>query len=276
MTPEPAPDPQAWETALQECVRDWHLTPGDRYPSGAGGLACPATRADGTPVVVKIIHPHHESEHEADALEAWKGNGAVRVLDRDDDRHAVLLEQCRPGTPLSAAGPEVALEVLIGLLPRLWITPPQHFNTLVDEAAWWRSYLPDRWERGRPFERRLLDAALEALDRLPGSQGEQMLVNQDLHGDNVLAADREPWLVIDPKPLAGEREFGCAAIIRSGELGHSRREVVGRLDRLSDELGLDRERAQDWTMAQTMAWDLNDRGEMADRGLDVIRWLMDA
>ena len=49
-----------------------------------------------------------------------------------------------------------------------------------------------------------------------------MLVNQDLHADNILSATREPWLVIDPKPLAGEREFGVAAIVRGGELGHSR------------------------------------------------------
>src|SRR5215475_7700941 len=37
----------------------------------------------------------------------------------------------------------------------------------------------------------------------------QVLVHQDLHGDNVLAAEREPWLVIDPKP------FGCKARIFS-------------------------------------------------------------
>ena len=71
-----------------------------------------------------------------------------------------------------------------------------------------------------------------------------MLLHQDLHGDNVLAAEREPWLAIDPKPLAGEREFGIAPIVRSRELGHSRREVLGRLDRLVTELGLDRERAR--------------------------------
>ena len=41
-----------------------------------------------------------------------------------------------------------------------------------------------------------------------------MLVNQDLHADNVLAAEREPWLVIDPKPLTGEREFAVAPIVR--------------------------------------------------------------
>ena len=72
---------------------------------------------------------------------------------------------------------------------------------------------------------------------LPGTQGEQVLVNQDLHGDNVLSAQREPWLLIDPKPLLAEREFSLVPIIRSAELGHSRKQVLRRLDRLTAELG---------------------------------------
>jgi streptomycin 6-kinase len=95
-----------------------------------------------------------------------------------------------------------------------------------------------------------------------------------LHGENVLAAEREPWLVIDPKPLRGEREFSLAPIIRSAELGHTRDEVVYRLDRLSTELQLDRERVRGWTIAQTMAWGLYSNG--AERHFETIRWLLAA
>jgi streptomycin 6-kinase len=42
-----------------------------------------------------------------------------------------------------------------------------------------------------------------------------VLLHQDLHADNVLAAQREPWLTIDPKPLSGEREFGVTALVRA-------------------------------------------------------------
>ena len=141
------------------------------------------------------------------------------------------------------------------------------------EADWWAGYLPERWEQwGRPFERRLLDAALDALTTLPATQGEPVLLHQDLHGDNVLAAEREPWLVIDPKALVGEREFGLAPIIRSRELGHSRRAVLGRLGRLTSELGLDRERARAWAIAQTIAWAF----EPAVLGthVETARWLL--
>src|SRR6185437_8770754 len=79
---------------------------------------------------------------------------------------------------------------------------------------------------------RLKDAALAYLRDLVPTQGERVLVHQDLQASNVLAAEREPWLVIDPKPLAAERELQAASIIRSPEFGHSRRATLYRLDRL--------------------------------------------
>ena len=99
-------------------------------------------------------------------------------------------------------------------------------------------------------------------------------MNQDLHGENVLAAEREPWLVIDPKPLAGEREFSLAPIVRGAELGHSRAQVVRRLDTLATCLGLDRERARLWTLGQTLAWGCE--GERVTDHLETARWLSEA
>jgi streptomycin 6-kinase len=266
-------DPVSAVTAA-ECGRAWGLALGEPYPPGAAGYAVRVTLPDGTPAVLKLSHPHRESEHEADALASWEGDGAVRLIDRNDARHAILMERCEPGTPLSAAGPEAALDVLIDLLPRLWKPAGAPFHSLADEAAWWAGYLPEEWEgAGRPFERRLLDAAIEALEALAPSQGEQVLLHQDLHGDNVLAAQREPWLAIDPKPLVGEREFAVAPIVRSTELGHSRRAVLHRLDRLTSELGLDRDRARGWTIGQTIAWAATD--DPAVEHLEVARWLLE-
>jgi streptomycin 6-kinase len=240
---------------VAQCVDQWGLRLREPYSAGAAGYTARAELPDGSPAVLKIIYPHREAEHEADALAYWNGDGAVRLLARDDDRWAMLIERCEPGTRLSEIKPDAALDVLIGLLPRLWKPAAPPFRPLADEAAWWVSYLPERWERaGRPFGRRLLDTAIDALESLPPTQGEQVLLHQDLHGENVLAAQREPWLVIDPKPLVGEREFGVASIVRSFEFGHSRREVLDRLDSLTSELGLDRERARGWTIGQTIAW----------------------
>jgi streptomycin 6-kinase len=261
---------------VRECAEIWELRLGEPYARGAAGYAVRARLPNGTPAVLKLFWPHRESEHEADALELYDGDGAVRLLARDDARWAMLLERCEPGTPLSVAGAEVALDVIAGLLPRLSKPAGAPFHALADEAAWWISYLPEQWEEsGRPFDRKLLDAAVEALEQLRASQGEQVLLHQDLHADNVLAAEREAWLVIDPKPLVGEREFALAPVVRGGELGHSRRDVLHRLDRLAGELGLDRERARGWTIGQTLAW-AYDGGEWSDEHIDVVRWLLEA
>jgi streptomycin 6-kinase len=226
-------------------------------------------------VVLKIQWPHRESEHEAAALELWDGDGAVRLLAHDDERHALLLERCRPGTYLGELDAHAGLEVLIGLLPRLWKPAGPPFRSLAEEAGWWAGYIRPEWEEaGRPFEEDLVDAAVSVLEELAPTQGEQVLIHQDLHGDNVLAAEREPWLVIDPKPLAGEREFGLASIIRSVELGHSERAVVDRLDRLSSELGVDRERARGWALGQTIAWSFG--SELQRTHVETARWLLRA
>ena len=259
---------------VAECVAEWNLRLGEPYEPGAAGYTVRAELPDGRDAVLKLIYPDRESEHEADALALWDGHGAVQLLARDDERSAVVIERCEPGTALAAAGPDVALEVLIALLPRLWVETGEPFHTLEDEAAWWIGYLPEQWERSdRTVERRLVDAAVDALTSLSPSQGQQVLLHQDLHGDNVLAAGREPWLAIDPKPLIGEREFAVAPIVRSFELGHSKREVLHRFDRLTGELGLDRERARGWTVAQTVAWTYDSKYHA--RHVETVRWLLE-
>ncbi len=240
--------------SLEEIAEEWDLTLGAPYvPGAASEDVVRVELADGTPAVLKIGIPHRESEQEADALERWDGDGAVRLLARDDARSALLLERCEPGTYLSN-GADDPLGVLIELLPRLW-KDATGFHTLADEVAWWN-----------------IDGPVGELAReLATTQGELVLVHQDLHANNVLAAEREPWLVIDPKPLAAEREYAVAPIVRSNELAHSKRDVLYRLDRLCSELGLDRERARGWTIVQTTAWSGGDYP--VKEHLEALAWL---
>jgi streptomycin 6-kinase len=106
---------------VDACTAAWDLRVGKPYAAASVSLALPATRADGSPAVLKIQFPDRESQHEADALARWGGEGAVRLVEWDPERHALLLERCDPGTPLSGEEPERALDVLIGILSRLWV-----------------------------------------------------------------------------------------------------------------------------------------------------------
>jgi streptomycin 6-kinase len=259
---------------VEECAQAWSLRVRTPCPDSHVSLVLPVDRADATPAVLKIQFPHRECEHEAAALRTWRGDGAVQLLAHDAARHALLLERCTPGTHLRELSAEDALLVLVDLLPCLWKPASEPIGTLAQEAAHWQRSLPQSWERAaHPFERELLDAALRALETLPGSQGQLVLLHQDLHADNVLRAEREPWLVIDPKPLMGEREFGVAPIVRSYELGHGEAAVLHRLDRVCRALGLDRERARRWTLAQALAWSFDGAGAVLPRHVETARWL---
>lgn len=261
---------------IQACADLWELRLDPPYAESYVSLVLPGTRSDKTPVVLKLQFPHSESEYEAEALKCWNGQGTVRLFGYELRYHALLMEKCEPGSPLSGVGPDEALETLAELLPRLWIEADKPFVSLCEESAKWAEHLPSCWERaGRPFEMKLLDSALQAIHSLRESQGQQVLVNQDLHGDNVLRARREPWLVIDPKPLTGEREFSIAPIVRSYEFGHSQKATVHRLNRLTNVLGLLRERARLWAFAQTLAWSFESERAL-DRHVQTARWLCHA
>jgi streptomycin 6-kinase len=207
-------------------------------------------------VVLKLNAPSHfEADREADALACWDGRGAVRLVARDDERRAFVCERCRPGTRLWDAGADDRA-VIAGLLPALTLDPgaAHPFRLLGDEADRWSEEVPGRWESaGRPFERPLLDLALDVFRSVDRSASS--LVNQDLHGGNVLRAERKPWLVIDPKPLVGEPELNGVGLLRNAEPAA----VRPWLDALA-ELGLDRERLRGWGAAHALAWGWDDEG----------------
>lgn len=271
---------RAWLRSLPNLIAEvcsrWSLTLGEPYEGSYVSLVLPAERDGDSSLVLKLQFPHRESEHEAAALRAWGGNGAIRLIDDAPDLGALLLERCVPGAYLADAGSDTALPVLANLVQRLAVSMTEPFTALADEARRWAENLPTRWEEaGRPFELPLVDRAVELLDGLAADQGEQVLIHQDLHAHNVLSAQREPWLAIDPKPLHGEIEFALAPIVRSYELGHSRQAVLYRLDHLSEAIGVDRTRARDWCFAQTVAWSIEGSAALW-RHLETARWLLTA
>lgn len=264
------PGGRRWLRSLPELVRDcargWDLTIGAPYNGGKVGLALRVERADGSPAVLKVSFPARDTAGEAAALAHWRGNGAVRLLERDDARHALLLERCEPGGQLSDVEDEDEAQLAAaGVLKRIWRPPSRghQFGLLATEAAWWADELPSRWTLcGRPCERRLVDAAVAAYRELGSDQDGLVVCHQDFHGGNVLRASRERWLAIDPKPLVGERAFDTAWLLRNrrasvGADAHPERRLRRRLDLLSSELGLDRDRVRGWGIARMLAWGLD-------------------
>ncbi|MET7345113.1 aminoglycoside phosphotransferase family protein, partial [Streptomyces sp. NPDC005547] len=77
---------------------------------------------------------------------------------------------------------------------------------------------------------------------------------------------REPWIAIDPEPLAGDPGFDLWPALNSRwddvvAKGDMLRIVRRRFDLLTEVLGLDRARATGWTLGrllQNALWDIDD------------------
>jgi len=246
---------------VEACTQQWSLTIGAPFPGPTISFVAPAALQDGTKVVLKISLPDRETAHEADALRLLDGDGSVRLLAADPARCALLLERLEPGTSLLEVPDEDQANVIAtGLLRRFWCPlPPGHpFDLAADRAAEWAlSVVPEFLALGKPFEARLAEEAAVLFTELSVSREPSVLLHQDFHHGNVLSARREPWLIIDPKPLAGERAFDAGALLRDrrhalATASDGARIMARRLDLLADRLALDRTRMRDWGLAQAV------------------------
>lgn len=267
---------RAWIAALPDLaiafLDRWTLRPDGPGRHGMASLVLPVTRADGTPAALKLQPVTDEHATEPVGLRVWDGDGAVRLLDHDPDTGTMLLERLDAARPLSSVpDDDTALGVLAELLVRLVAWPaPEGLRHLADIAAAMLAQVPGAVPAlGDPADRRLVRACASAVAELVGEPGDRLL-HWDLHYDNVLTGEREPWLAIDPKPLAGDPGFDLLPaldnrwdeVVASGDVT---RTVLRRFDLLTEALGLDRQRATGWTLGrvlQNALWDVED-GETA-------------
>ncbi|MGH9046049.1 MAG: aminoglycoside phosphotransferase family protein, partial [Acidimicrobiales bacterium] len=206
-------DERAWLAGLPECVRQleqkWGVQTDRPYEEGSCSWVAPGTTADGTPVVLKVAWPHREARGESAALQLWCGRGAPILYAAEPSCNAMLMERCDPGTPLSRASlsPEEGLCVAAAMLRALWVVPPKDHGLehLADVGAEWAVTVRDRQADLRPpFDPGLVELGAHMLESLSIPASEEVLVHGDANPTNFLSARREPWLLIDAKPMVGD------------------------------------------------------------------------
>lgn len=237
---------------VEELCGRWGLTPDGAPMHGYLGVVVPVWRGDEL-CVLKVSWRDPSNMDEAQALAAWQGAGAARLLAVEPADHAMLLERLDHRRALKELPVDQALVVAGGLLRRLAIPTMGNFRTLPVMAAELADSLPARWETyGRPLARPMLERTCEVA-RQYGPRAAKLLVNYDLHDENILAGEREPWLAVDPKVVIGDPEFGIAQLLmnRLEEI-----EQTGGLDRhfalLCEAAALNRELARAWTLVRTV------------------------
>ncbi|MEV5434996.1 aminoglycoside phosphotransferase family protein [Streptomyces sp. NPDC052682] len=260
-----------------EFLDRWGLRPDGPSMSGVCALVLPVVRrADGTPAVLKLQLLDAESEGEPVALRVWDGDGAVRLLDHDEATGTMLLERLDPARMLRhLPDARAAALVIAGLLAHLTSVPaPPGLRRLGDLARAMLERTPRALERvPDPGTRRLLADCAAAVREVAGTPGDRLL-HGDLHYDNVLAADRAPWLAIDPKPLAGDPGFELLPAL------YNRFDPDGispRFDAMTGVLGLDRARARAWTLGrvlQNCLWEIEGGRPLEAEHLQIARRLL--
>jgi streptomycin 6-kinase len=245
---------------VDDLARRWSLRVGRPFqPGGSASWVAPARTSAGERVVMKVGFRHDEALDEAGGLRAWDGRGTVRLLDSclTGMAIALLLEACEPGTPLSRARPELEQDVIVaGLLRRMWIKPPagQAFRPLRAMCDRWAGQFEDDYAAARARGEDQVDpglarAGIELFRQLPRTAGRAVLLSTDLHHENVLAAAREPWLAIDPKPYTGDPAYDPVQHMLNFP-GRLAADPAGFAHRMAGLAGLDPDRVRHWLFAR--------------------------
>jgi streptomycin 6-kinase len=221
-------------------------------PEVSCAWVAPVVHGNGARAVLKLGMPHVEGMDELQGLRFWDGDPTVRLLDTDARLNAMLLERCEPGTTLRRL-PEFEQDIVVAkLLRRLWRAPPapHSFRALATMTAYWAQEtraVASAWP-----DAALIEDGLRLFDDLSRPSFDDVLLATDLHAGNVLSAQREPWLFIDPKPFVGDRAYDATQHLFNCK-NRLLSDPKASIRRFADLLELDHERVRLWMFARAAA-----------------------
>jgi len=260
------PGVRDWITTLPGIVsglaRRWSLSVGEPFqPGGQCSWVAPVAGPAGGGLVLKVgfRFPGGEERDEAAGLRIWDGNGTVRLhaACASGSSYMLLMERCVPGTPLGQVLSEPDQDVVVaGKLRRLWAQPhaAYPFRPLAQMCAAWADEFEARYAVADPAQRidpGLARAGIALFRSLPVTAARQVLLCTDLHAGNILAARREPWLVIDPKPYVGDPAYDVVQHMLNCE-DRLAADPAGLAARMAYLAGLEADRVRRWLFARSV------------------------
>jgi len=259
---------QQWLEAFPERLKAaevrWGITIGDPFdPGGFTSWTAPTVTQAGEDVVYKCVIPHDEAVGEDAALAAYDGDGAVRLVASQPSTFELLIESCNPGTDLwSATDERHRFEVAGELMRTLWRpTDTGSVASLTDVGPRWADIMERRMlTLDLPWITDPIDRGAELMRTLPFDNDHPLLIHGDFHPGNILAAQRNPWLVIDPKPMIGSPAYDAVQLLTQADGRVVEPPPVAaiekRLDVLAALLGIEAERIALWALARTAEWSM--------------------
>lgn len=265
------------ETAFAPWLSRWNLI-ADGMPIRTNASRLLPVRHGGKPAMLKL--PEVEDERLGyRLLEYWDGDGAARLIARDDSGSAMLIERASGGRSLSAmarsGADDEATVILCDAIARLHKPRGRTPDGLIPLETWFRELFPMAVSRGG----RLAYSAAMASELLAAQQ-EILPLHADIHHDNVLDFEERGWLVIDPKSVIGDRAFDYTILFCDPDLADPEPPVAivpGRFERRLEivlaKSGLERRRLLRWIVAWcglSAAWFLGDDDPLADINMAIM------
>lgn len=210
---------------VDEMLTRWVCAPDGPVLHGGVGVVIPVRAEASGPGVLKVSFPHPGNVHEP--------------------------ERAQMSTLLEVESADDAAEIAGAISRRLAIKAPAGLPRLSERAdEWERQLLEDAAELDHPLSASALGTALATVCELGRLQPE-LMVHGDFHASNILRAEREPWLVVDPKGYAGDPAYDATMPIKWPPLmllkgDDLRKAVRGGLEIFADAAELDRERVRRW------------------------------
>jgi streptomycin 6-kinase len=245
----------AWLDALPSLVAElageWSLTIGAPYSDGTEAYVVAATRADGTPAVLKLCVPNRgdAATDEIAFLRLADGHGCARLHAADDERGALLVERLGRSLNDIALPVERRHEIICATVSRLWRPAPgAPFRTGADKGRWLVDFATTTWEDlGRPCSEAAIAYGVVCAERGIAAHDDEraVLVHGDAHQWNTLEAldGSGAFKLIDPDGLLAEPEYDLAIPMREDPDDGDLRARAARLAALT---GLDEVAIWEW------------------------------
>lgn len=252
-----------FDALVQYCERNWSFRVLAPYELSYNYVA-PVVYADGTEAVLKLAVPGKELLTELEALRHYQGYGMACLLDADRDKGVLILERLKPGKTLHSLGherDEEATAIAAGIMKKLHVpikaSHPELFPSVKDWSEGLKR-LRQHYNGGTgTLSERMVEQAEHHFVELLNNAGQPLLLHGDLHHGNIIAAERESWLAIDPKGVIGEAEYGVIPFLLNHVPSNSRYETTERrIDILTSLLQLDKRKVLAYGLSHSVlsAW----------------------
>jgi streptomycin 6-kinase len=264
---------------IDEIAVDWSLKVDKPFLNLSYNFVAPCVLMNESEAVLKIALPLENSEifNEASFLQMASGKGAVKLLDIDRDNRAILIERLKPGANLKTIFRKdkfKAIEVAIQTMQKIVKKAPENssFRSLED---WFKGF--ERAENTK-FPREFVNKAYGFFKESGSKQ--EFLIHADLHHENILSAEREPFLAIDPKGIIGNIGYEIAVFLNNhlwwlaSEM-NLKDKLNYAIQQFSEAFEISQEDLRRWAFAQIVLsawWTFDENGKNWESELDFAKF----